>query len=164
MPSPITASILRSAAAALEAEGFAVSFDEDDEVLVAILPTSADEGSMWMLRTADHPVLGPGALARLVLPRPMGVLRAAWLANALNLSEAADWSGEDRPHALGAWTVDDGRLGHNAFFPAVLLGGGDENAAVLPRPQPRGLGRRPGPVRRGAAAVAGGGGGVPLPG
>ena len=131
VPSPITASILRSAATALEPEGFAVTFDEDDEVLLAILPTSADEGSMWLLRSADHPVLGPGALARLVLPRPMGVLRAAWLANALNLAEAADWAGEDRPHALGAWTVDDGRLTHSAFFPAVLLGGGDENAAVL---------------------------------
>ena len=84
-----------------------------------------------MLRSVDHPILGPGVLARLVLPRPMGPQRGAWIANALNLAEAADWTGEVRPHAFGAWTVDDGRLGHNAFFPAVLLGGGDEDAAVI---------------------------------
>ncbi|MCJ7709993.1 MAG: hypothetical protein MUQ32_04100, partial [Chloroflexi bacterium] len=133
VPSPITASILRTAEAELEAEGFAVTFDEDEEVLLAILPL-AGETAMWMLRSLDHPVLGPGALARLVLPRPMGPQRATWIANALNLAEAADWTGDVRPHGLGAWCVEDGRLAHNGFFPGVLLGGGnEENAALLAR-------------------------------
>ncbi len=162
VPSPITASILRSAETDLEAEGITAVFDADDEMLVATWPL-AGETAGWVLRTADHPVLGPGALARLVLPRPMGPQRGAWIANALNLAEAADWTGEVRPHAFGAWSVEGGCLAHNAFFPAVLLGGGDENAAVLTRPQPRGLGRRPGPVRGGAAPVAGGGGRRPVP-
>ncbi len=129
-PSPITASILRSAGKELADEGFAITFDEDEEVLVAMVPV-ADESAMWLLRSVDHPVLGPGALARLVLPRPMGPQRCAWLANALNLGEAADWTGDVRPHAFGAWSSEGGRLAHNAFFPGVLLGGGDENVAVL---------------------------------
>ena len=130
MPSPVTASILRSARLELEAEGFAVTFDEDEEILVAILPAGGRRRDVDAA-AVDHPILGPGVLARLVLPRPMGAQRGAWIANALNLAEAADWTGEVRPHAFGAWTVDDGRLGHNAFFPAVLLGGGDEDAAVI---------------------------------
>ena len=132
VPSPITASILRSAAAALEAEGFAVTFDEDDEVLVAILPTSADEGrDVAAARPRTTRSSGRVRWRAWSCRGRWGCRGRAWLANALNLAEAADWTGEDRPHALGAWTVDDGRLVHNAFFPAVLLGGGDENAAVL---------------------------------
>jgi hypothetical protein len=130
VPSPITASILRTAEGELAAEDFAVTFDEDEEVLVEVLSVAGDT-AMWVLRTVDHPVLGPGALARLVLTRPMGPQRAAWIANALNLAEAADWTGDVRPHAFGAWSVEDGRLVHNAFFPAVLLGGGDEHIAAL---------------------------------
>ena len=130
VPSPMTPSILRTAQAELAAEGFEVTFDEDDEALAVLMPVG-DAGAMWMLWTVDHPILGPGALARLIVPRPMGAKRGAWIANALNLAEAADWTGEIRPHAFGAWSMEDGRLAHNGFFPGVLLGDGDENVAVL---------------------------------
>ena len=102
MPSPITASTMRSAQAELEAEGFAVTFDADHEILGAIMPV-ADEGAMWTLRTADHPLLGLGVLTRLILPRPMGALRSAWLANALNLAEAGGLDG--RGPAARVWRV-----------------------------------------------------------
>ena len=79
----------------------------------------------------EHPLLGWGLLVRLLVPRRNGPRRAAWLANALNLAEAADWRGEVRPHALGAWTSDEGTLVHHAFFPGNTVGDLNPDAAGI---------------------------------
>ena len=79
----------------------------------------------------EHPLLGWGLLVRLLVPRRNGARRAAWLANALNLAEAADWRGEVRPHALGAWTSDEGTLAHHAFFPGNTVGDLNPDAAGI---------------------------------
>ena len=130
-PSPFTASAMRRVAATLAGEGLAVSFDEEGEILLVPAPSSSDVDAVWAVASSDHPFLGPGAFARLSLVRTTGPLRATWQANALNLAEAADWAGEHRPHALGAWKSDAGHLFHDAFFPAGLFGQPDGEGALV---------------------------------
>jgi hypothetical protein len=130
-PSPFTTPVMRRAAAALAGEGLAVSFDEEGEILLVSAPLSSDVDAVWAVTSSDHPFLGPGAFARLSLVRTTGLLRATWQANALNLAEAADWAGEHRPHALGAWKSEAGHLFHDAFFPAGLFGQPDGEGALV---------------------------------
>ena len=132
VPSPITASILRTAAAGARGRGLRGHVRrgrrgprrDPADVRGRGRDVDAADGGPPDPRAGCAGAPGPAASDGVLSGR-------AWIANALNLAEAADWTGEDRPHAFGAWTVDDGRLGHNAFFPAVLLGGGDEDAAVI---------------------------------
>jgi len=119
-PVPFTPPVLRQVAAVLSTDGRAVAFDEEPPGLRALLPLGDEQAATWGLVTVEHPVLGRGALVSLVMPRRMGRLRAMMVANGLNLAEAADWGGENRPHALGAWTADD-VLVHSAFFPSILF-------------------------------------------
>ena len=130
-PSPFTPPVLRAAAAVLAGEGAPADFDEEASLLRVLVPVSAEAAVLWGLTSQDHPLLGQGADVRLVVPVHEGPVRTAWLANALNLAEAADWSGEDRPHALGAWTAGDGFLVHVAFFPAVVFGDGSDDGALI---------------------------------
>jgi parallel beta-helix repeat protein len=131
VPSPFFRAVLRRAAAALAAEGLAISFAEESGQLLAILPAASGGGAGWALSADEHPLLGPGAVVRLAVPRPLGPARAAWLANALNLAEAADFAGEHRPHAMGAWTAAGPGLLHAAFFPAVLFGDLDGETSLV---------------------------------
>ena len=131
MACPITVPMLKRARKAIAAEGLPVDLDESGRVLRVLLPLSDDAVAMWMLSAEEHPVLGPGALMRLVVPPAQGPQRAAWLANALNLAEAADWHGEDRPHGLGAWLSDGGVLHHLAFLPSQTIGRLGSDAALL---------------------------------
>jgi hypothetical protein len=120
-PLPFGPGVLREAAGALSANGLPVAFDDEPGGLRALVRLTDGEPATLGLVATDHPLLGRGALARLVVPRRMGRLRAAMIANALNLAESADWAGELRPNALGAWTAAD-VLVHSAFFPSVLFG------------------------------------------
>ncbi len=129
-PSPFTPAVLRGVAAALAADGVAVSLDDEGKVLVVPV-TVGQEPALWGITSTEHPILGPGALVRLMLPRRTGLVRGPWLANALNLAESSDWHGEHRPHALGAWASDAGRIVHAAFFPGILLGDIQDEVALL---------------------------------
>ena len=129
-PSPFTATSLRRATRTLAAEGVDASFDAEAGVLLVRLPLPAEAEAAWALLSTEHPLLGPGAWTRLSLVRTTGPLRAAWQANALNLAEAADWAGEPRPHALGAWKSNAGHVFHDAFFPAGLFGKPDGEATL----------------------------------
>jgi len=131
MPSPVTVAVLEAAAAELAAEGVTASFDPETDSLLAACPMGPDQAAMWGVRSAEHPFLGPGAVTRLGLPEVVGPRRGAWLANALNAAESADWRGEDRPHALGAWKFDGRQLYHDTFLPGVLLGRLDLDDAIL---------------------------------
>jgi parallel beta-helix repeat protein len=132
LPSPFLPAVLERAVDALVQEGFAASLDERRDILQVALPLPRSGSARWTLGRAEHPLLGPGTLAGLWLPSAHGPLRGAWLANALNLAESADWSGEARPHALGAWQWKPGSLFHLAFVPSVLTGSlADEAALVL---------------------------------
>jgi nitrous oxidase accessory protein NosD len=131
MACPITVPVLRRARKAIAAEGLPVDLDAGGRVLQVLLPLSEDAVAVWMLSAEEHPVLGPGALMRLVVPPAQGPQRAAWLANALNLAEAADWRGEDRAHALGAWLSDGSVLQHLTFLPSQTIGRLGSDAALL---------------------------------
>jgi hypothetical protein len=120
-PLPFGPAVLQQAAEVLAANGLPIAYDDEPGGLRALVPLPDGEPATWGLVATDHPLLGRGALARLVVPRKMGRKRAAIIANGLNLAEAADWAGELRPHALGAWTAAD-VLVHSAFFPSVLFG------------------------------------------
>ncbi|MCU0483006.1 MAG: hypothetical protein MUC54_01830 [Chloroflexi bacterium] len=119
-PVPFSPPVLRQVAAALSTDGRSLAFDEEPPGLRAFFPFAGEEPASWSLATVEHPILGNGALASLVIPQRMGRLRALMIANGLNLAESADWAGEDRPHALGTWTADK-VLVHSAFFPSVLF-------------------------------------------
>jgi hypothetical protein len=119
-PVPFSPPVLRQVAAVLSADGRTVAFDDEPPGMRARFPLADGEPANWSLATVEHPILGNGVVASLAVPRTMGRLRALLIANGLNLAEAADWAGEDRPHALGAWTADD-TLVHSAFFPSVLF-------------------------------------------
>ncbi len=129
--SPFYRAVLRRACAILASEGWASSFREEEGQLLVLLGLGADGAAGWTLVTDEHPLLGPGALVRLFVPRPGGAGRAAWLANGLNLAESADFAGEARPHAMGAWTGSAEGLVHAAFFPAVLFGDLDGRTSLI---------------------------------
>jgi len=129
--SPFTRQVLRDAARALAGEGCQATFVDEDACLSVVVPSSENVAAWWRLSSEEHPAYGAGALVRLFVPFGTGPLRAAWLANALNLGEASDWHGEHRPHALGAWTVGDGVLVHTAFLPSVLVADADRDDAIL---------------------------------
>ena len=129
-PSPFTPAVLREVAGHLAADGAAVEVHEDSGGLRAALSVSADAAVFWTLLPLDHPLLGAGIVTQLFLPWRQGPVRAAWIANALNLAEASDWAGEDRTHALGAWSGRPDVACHAAFFPAVLFGGGADDARL----------------------------------
>ncbi|MEO5964216.1 MAG: hypothetical protein ABIR11_02030 [Candidatus Limnocylindrales bacterium] len=131
MPSLFTPAVLQAAATQLATEGAAIDFDEELGLLQAQLPVSADAALSWSLEPVEHGFLGHGVAARLFIQSPSGPVRAAWISNALNLAEAADWTGEDRPHALGAWYGAPAYLCHTAFFPAAMFGPGDEGDAQV---------------------------------
>ena len=131
-PPPFTPRDLRDAAVTLAGEGVEIEFEQDPVLLRATFAVSADAVMGWGMSLAEHPLLGHGVLVRLFAPWQDGPARTAWLANGLNLAESADWSGEDRPHALGAWTTGDGFLVHTAFFPSVLIGGADDGDRLIP--------------------------------
>jgi len=129
--SPFTPAVLHLAFVALEADGIAVSWDPSGRLVTTLVPLTADEPALWGIGSADHPVLGPGAIVRLCLPHRSGPVRAAWVANTLNAAEAADWHGESRPHALGTWGTEDGFVIHTLFCPAALFGEPDRDGALI---------------------------------
>ena len=125
-PAPISLRVLERARQELEQAGLHALVDEDLQVL---LPLREGTLAAWVLGPAAHPTLGPGMLVRLMLPRALGPHRGAWLANALNLAEATDWTGEERPPALGAWTFT-GVPAHVTFIPSATLGRLDPSRAM----------------------------------
>lgn len=134
VPSPFTPTGLQAAADRLASEGLAIEFDAGTGGLRAIVPLATDTVAFWALSFDEHPLLGRGGLVRLVIPFRAGPLGAVWLANALNLAETTDWTGDDRSHALGAWTASDGALVHSVFVPSVLFeGAGDDDALLTVR-------------------------------
>ena len=130
-PSPFRPGVLRHAASKLKGEGFAATWASADRQLQILVPTSPVDAAMWLLSSSRAPASRAGVLVSLIVPWRTGPARAAWLANALNLAEAADWHGEHRPHAFGAWRPQEGVLVHTAFFPAVLFANADRDDAVL---------------------------------
>ncbi|WP_423278747.1 hypothetical protein, partial [Escherichia coli] len=113
VPSPMTAGRLEAIARELTDEGLVAMWDSDTDTLLVACPTGSGQTAMWRGQSAVHPLLGTGAAVTLILPTLVGPLRGAWLAwlaNALNAAETADWRGEDRPHAFGAWKHERGRL------------------------------------------------------
>ena len=128
---PIRTSTLRRIAKALADEGAPVAFNTQVKALEALVPLEDELQALWGMLPVEHPLMGWGLLVRLLVPRQNGPRRAAWLANALNLAEAADWRGEIRPHALGAWTSDEGTLVHHAFFPGNTVGDLNPDAAAI---------------------------------
>ena len=130
LPCAITARTIRTAAAMLIAEGLTAAPAPGDGLRV-LVPPGSDAPAMWMTGSVAHPVLGPGVGLRLMLPGEYPMRQGAWLANALNLAESADWDGEDRPHALGAWHLDGRTLTHDAFVPASVLGQLGDDGALL---------------------------------
>jgi len=131
---PIPDQVLRRIGDRLGREGAPVRFNRKQGVLEALVRIDDDLEATWAMLGTRHPVHGPGLLVRFLLLRPHGIRRAEWLANALNLAEASDWTGEARPPALGAWTGDEGMLQHMVFLPASLLDGiGPDDAEVIVR-------------------------------
>lgn len=128
---PISAARLRRLATAMAKDGQPARYRAADKALEVLIELDGAPRASWSLAAVDHPVHGPGIRTRLVLPVPNGTLRAQWLANALNLAEAADWSGEDRAHALGAWIAQDGVLSHTAYLPAAAVGNPDDEQALV---------------------------------
>jgi len=129
--SPFTPTVLRAAAERLAADGAAAEYDEASRSVRALLPVSGDVAVAWSLQTVGHPLFGEGVAARLFVPWRAGPVRAAWMANALNLAESADWRGEDQTHALGAWSGTPELACHAAYFPAVLFGDPDVGGAQI---------------------------------
>ncbi len=122
LPAPFTRTHLRRIAKALAADGYAATVTPGRDTLIADCGMDKQRAALWGLRMVKHPVLGSCVATRLQLMTDLGPLRGAWLANALNAAEVADWAGERRPHALGSWQFDGGRLVHVAAFPTPLIG------------------------------------------
>jgi len=68
---------------------------------------------------ARHPQLGSGALMLLKLPISLSTEGAAMVANALNMSEAREWT---RSHMLGGWCLDPDLHGITfvSFVPSAI--------------------------------------------
>jgi parallel beta-helix repeat protein len=125
-PAPISMRVLERARQELGQAGLQALVREDLQVL---LPLREGTLAVWQLGPAAHPALGPGISVRLMLPRALGPSRGAWLANALNVAEASEWSGEERPPALGAWMFK-GVPTHVTFIPSASLGRLDAGRAM----------------------------------
>jgi parallel beta-helix repeat protein len=122
LPAPFTRTHLRRIAKALEADGYPATLSPERDMLIASCGMDEERAGLWGLRMVKHPILGPSVFTRLQLMTDLGPLRGAWIANALNAAEGADWNGERRPHALGSWQFDGRRLAHVAVFPSPLIG------------------------------------------
>ena len=129
--SPFTPAVLHEAFVVLEADGFPTSWDPSGNHLMAFVPLGADDAARWTIGSGEHPVIGRGAVIGLQLRGRIGRVQAAWVANALNAAEVADWQGEARPHALGRWSGNDGFVAHTLFCPAAVIGDADRGDALL---------------------------------
>lgn len=127
-PLPFGPDVLRATAEQIGTVGLKAF--EADGALVAVLRGDADHEALWQIRPLDHPMLGSGLLVSLVPLGHVGRDAGAWIANALNAAEDADWTGDERPVGLGAWKVEQGSLRHDAWFPSVMFA--DLDAADAP--------------------------------
>ncbi len=151
--SPFYRAVLRRAAPVLAEEGGPLTLGEEDGQLRVLLRLGADGAAGWTLVSEEHPLLGPGALVRLFVPRP--TRRAArGLAG-----ERPQPRGSRRLRGRGAgrmrWAPgprSDGGLLHSAFFPAVALRRPRRRDVARRDRQPPRLGRRASGVRRRAPA------------
>ena len=132
---PFTDVFLAAAAEALTDAGMDARLEADGAMLKVIVPGPDDGSAMLALRRSTRDDIGPGLDVGLFLPERYGPDRAAWIANAMNRAEVADWDGSDHAPAVGAWVPRESRIAHIACFPAMLLqaDSADESQHLLER-------------------------------